>query len=586
MTSISESPLRRSTDSLPRRESENATLLTVGLMASCINEKYINQLNAVSKTWAAKIPNGIKLYYLAGNTPCVLPEIKPNYLNLPAVGEDYNSAFSKQFLGLKTLVRLSPSKFYFIGGTDNYVVWNRLISLLESLNPNNEIYLGDGGFTTVLGKQLYFISGGGGIILSHATASRLADAAVEILEQWPVIAALSLNERNENFLLPACDVAIAYYLKQWGIEPIINPYFYRFNHLGLNDARKNGAAEVGINIDLEKMITCHYMTPEDMHTFNILIEKLQTNKGTTYISHFSATEDNAETKQNLVVICNALEYPQAWKQHRESNAYFLISSKVKVNGKTTIYPRFEEIDKYLSIIEVIKLNPFNSSHFLYGDSCALAQELIPKFQLRNEVNLYCTGITQDGARINLSLIGGRFDYLQTFCEEMIKLKSDLPAWDLPVVQALIKQKPSDYKFIYPEPITALADIIKPARYLGQYDLCIDAAEITLSNAVCEENLELSILNEYFVAAWWKRDFKKCESIMNQMISLPCNPSEEIIRNTDYLHLVIPKARIVLEEEPKDVDLEKYHYFICGNYPITNKSYFLCNPSYRPSNLKI
>jgi len=69
-------------------------------------EKYKNQILKINETWGKKaLSLGVKVIFFFGEEKTDL--IGDNYIYLPTLKNDYNSAPWKQYLGLKKLQKIS-----------------------------------------------------------------------------------------------------------------------------------------------------------------------------------------------------------------------------------------------------------------------------------------------------------------------------------------------------------------------------------------------------------------------------------------------------------------------------------------------
>lgn len=85
--------------------------LSIGVMTTCINEKYLEQTIACNETWYQTCKKlEIPVYFFAGYYDKHNDKIE-SIINLPNVLEDYNSAFDKQFKGLTWLQKIVPPNF-------------------------------------------------------------------------------------------------------------------------------------------------------------------------------------------------------------------------------------------------------------------------------------------------------------------------------------------------------------------------------------------------------------------------------------------------------------------------------------------
>ena len=143
-------------------------MLSIGVMATNINDKYKQQIDACLQTWCKDAEErDAKVYFFGGYIAYTNADGSSykNYINLPNVGENFGSAFYKQFLGLKWLYDNSPSQWYHLVGTDTYVNIANLIKLIKNYKSTDDICLGGHGDERQIGlRRIYFHSGGSGFV--------------------------------------------------------------------------------------------------------------------------------------------------------------------------------------------------------------------------------------------------------------------------------------------------------------------------------------------------------------------------------------------------------------------------------------
>ena len=227
--------------------------ITIGVISTVAKEKYRQQLRAAKETWVqcAKAA-GIEVYFFAGN---VKSSTFPDLIYLEQCGEDYNSAFSKQFFGISWLYQHIKADYYCIIGLDTYIHIPNLLKYLNTIKNEGYLYLGGHGYKRYLdGKYFYYHDGGAGFILNHLVLEKIADKSGQICSEWPLLC------KDSPKLLPACDVAIAYYLNKWNLvtNPQRSENFYMCNYRGYFKNKKCCTP------DKDRIITCHWMEPIDM----------------------------------------------------------------------------------------------------------------------------------------------------------------------------------------------------------------------------------------------------------------------------------------------------------------------------------
>ena len=248
------------------------TLLTIGAFTTTISEKYRKQIIACRETWVPICEeNNVKVLFFGGYNKDPNVEV----INLPGCQEDYNSATMKQYRMIWYLLNNHPSDYYLIVGSDNYVVVEKLLPFLKSLDLGKEYFIGgDGDYRDVSGRNTYFHSGGGGIILSYSVADKLCrflriEEEIHMVEptfftEWKKI----VSAKPYPNLIPACDVSIAYYIQLYfpDMEVLEAKGFY-----GTDPYRDwaNGLYSPGYpQVDWNDIIVTHYLDPGAMEHFH------------------------------------------------------------------------------------------------------------------------------------------------------------------------------------------------------------------------------------------------------------------------------------------------------------------------------
>lgn len=318
--------------------------LAICVMATAINDKYVNQIKACLNTWYldAKTYN-VTTKFFGG----FMFYLHPDYIQLPGVGEDYKSAFAKQFYGLRWLYLNAPADYYLVIGTDNYVnIENVLALLIKYRNNKHNLYIGNHGFVAqaVAGTNFYFHSGGAGFILSHNCLSLIANNIDNIIAEWPLICAMSPPGMD---MLPSCDVAIAYHLRKINVIPIQEPNFYACNYKG-----KMQGKDCCTIREIDKINVCHYMSIVDMYTYHYYLHKYDTQDcSLEYTVILSITslpgfERFIKAIDKLVVIGG----------NYINEIYKLRRGKLE---QTMIY------ESNVNYYDIVVNNPFNTTHFIY-----------------------------------------------------------------------------------------------------------------------------------------------------------------------------------------------------------------------------
>jgi hypothetical protein len=236
-------------------------------------EKYKKQIIKINETWGLQVLNhNIKLLFFLGEEVNEL--IGENYIHLPNVKNDYLSASYKQFLGLKYIYEKYNAKFVLCCGTDTYINIKKLMLFISNLNESDNLYIGGhGSEREICKKKIYFHSGGPGFILTNGCLKKLYPLLDNITDNWIKIC----SENNTNELIPACDVAIAFFLQLPELETTIikiDDYsFINCNHRGMINCYEYAYPCCGNLISMNKIISCHSMSLQDFDEFtHILIE--------------------------------------------------------------------------------------------------------------------------------------------------------------------------------------------------------------------------------------------------------------------------------------------------------------------------
>lgn len=236
-------------------------------------EKYREQIHAINRTWGRKCqeyPTRIRLLFFLGEENRNLPEFQDTpvtkYIHLPGVQNDYLSASYKQWLGMKYVHDHYQPNFIHVIGTDTFVNVPKMLSLLETFQPHKPFYLGgDGGTRQVIADQkpCYYHSGGPGFVLPYTVLATLAPTLENLTDEWIQLC----KENHVDYLYSACDVAIGYYLQKQNPPVVVlkaDGLFISCNYMGW-------PCHVG-EVNMEKIIVCHFMQPHDCDRFTEILE--------------------------------------------------------------------------------------------------------------------------------------------------------------------------------------------------------------------------------------------------------------------------------------------------------------------------
>src|SRR5437016_7946230 len=142
--------------------------LYIGLMCTCVNQRYIDQIQGCVDTWMQNLPSNVEVFLLGGE---IRSSQCPYVISLPNIKDDYHSATLKQWHGLMYMHQYAKEHnkpgFYYIGGSDNYIEVNNMLQCISKFKMEDSLYIGGHGWTVYLDKSIYFHAGGGGFLLSQ-----------------------------------------------------------------------------------------------------------------------------------------------------------------------------------------------------------------------------------------------------------------------------------------------------------------------------------------------------------------------------------------------------------------------------------
>lgn len=232
-------------------------------------DKYRNQILKINETWgreAESHPN-VKLLYFLGEEKTSL--VGSQYINLPDVKNDYTSCSYKQFLGLKHIYENYKPKFIICIGTDTYINIPKLLKYLSLFNHTQNIYIGGHGDSrTILGKNIYYHSGGPGFVITQECLRLLYPKLETLMDDWSDVCSKNDFKVPNYDFRAACDVAIAYYLQM----PEINSYVIKTNDLSFSNCNYKGHPCHQHVVNMKDSICCHLMSPNDFDEFTQILK--------------------------------------------------------------------------------------------------------------------------------------------------------------------------------------------------------------------------------------------------------------------------------------------------------------------------
>lgn len=237
-------------------------ILSVGCLATILNERYQMQIKGCCETWVEKCKElDIPVYFFCGSIKSDNEEVEPSeVIHLEGVLDDVMSATDKQWLGLKWMYENSPSKWYLLTGTDNYIFPKRILKELKKHESEDfdqkPLYLGGhAGNININPKMTFKYYSGSGFFLNHAALKELIPEITKYKEDW-----LSLCKWY-TWLQVACDAAIGYYAKEKNFELIDLQGIYACDWQGMSP----GVAKCCFPIDHNKCLILHRCNYLDHH---------------------------------------------------------------------------------------------------------------------------------------------------------------------------------------------------------------------------------------------------------------------------------------------------------------------------------
>ena len=569
--------------------------LAIGVMATTINQKYQDQIRACASTWCKEaLQFQVPVYFFGGHLSYPGDSLEVDgkslsYINLPGVQEDYNSAFDKQFYGLRYLLEKVPADFYMIIGTDTYLQIPNVLKLLDKYDHKKDYYIGGHGchqphqnMRLLDGYNVYYMSGGAGFILTKVTTVKIVSQIEEIKCEWPTICA----RNSKSDLLPACDVALAYYLHKMSIFPTVEKGFYPYTSHGQYEH-----VVIDRQMNLDTLISCHYMTPTLMEEYNAYRRHCippEIKQGWTLITAlyhpFASSNKLLSLPYSMIVFCDPVLYPEIWQARREHlNQTYFVPLKLE--------SQWDLLAKGLDI------NPFRSTHFVWIASTIADLSALPDIlgTYRDKTTLLCVDYSiQD---LPLGVVTGHREELQ----KLVQYRKDIPKILRENLCELTYGSLTNYQEIRDCGDIILNRFICPARADSNNHLAYDACHRlydSFSRGICSLSprniVQLHI--EYFIASWWTDRKSQCVDIVQQLASQCKNPTilevatpqaKYLITQTDFIqHVIKDKPRLEIRRDQVSLDdyekhLSDHHVFIYGEYPFSSASFYTANPVIRP-----
>lgn len=247
--------------------------LGIGVMSS-IN--YKDRYTACGSTWLRDFDN---TYIFGGHNA---NETDNNLISINGAGENWESCFLKQQLGLKYMYEDNPNyNWYGISGCDNILFKNRLIKELNKYNQNDDFLISQlCGIWTITphlhecyiesDNSFRSIAGGASFFISNSLMKKCYPLIDEFNQYWEKISGDSLG---------CSDVAIALMIRYLNIAPTKNRYMLSQNPSHYEDIihnenslnRKYHTDDTYHNPDLKELpeiisnpVSFHYINPIEM----------------------------------------------------------------------------------------------------------------------------------------------------------------------------------------------------------------------------------------------------------------------------------------------------------------------------------
>jgi hypothetical protein len=302
-------------------------------------ENNIDKIHAIQNTWLKFCCNNIKYYFVIDNK--LNFNIKnDNFIYLKDLENDTHFNIFRYFADV-------DYNFILVTYINSFVNVPNLINLINTLNPNDEYYLGGHGDYRVINNiKFYFHSYTPGILLSKLTTNLLLD--INLMNDYNKVC-------TNKDLLNLSGVAIAYYVKIFNIKLIINDNFYYCNWRG------QPCHTYDNNID--NLICCSNMEINDMLNYYKTLDE-------------SIIEEINDNKEMHIIICpggglgNILfQYFNGYVLSKRYNCKISFQSNYTYwRGCITNYKMFQ----HLNFIDLDKFNTnsyydYNELHFYYYD---------------------------------------------------------------------------------------------------------------------------------------------------------------------------------------------------------------------------
>lgn len=250
--------------------------ISIGVMTS-IN--LLDRFKAVKDTWLSDFENS----YLFGGF-----RYHEDLVNFQQAGEDWQSAFLKQQLGLKYMFDSDPTAdWYSIVGCDNVVFKCNAIKMLSNYDSSKDFFIGqknmiwtDFPYMRKVSDPLLFdlrrsfflfknifkctkplqfkaIAGGAGFFISNSLMRKIVDTIIPFNEYW------LHSTRFDMSIYGSSDVALSYMLKKY-FNISLTHCDYLFSQSPQHYMTNFNLYDYNVLKAINKPVSFHYVSPKDM----------------------------------------------------------------------------------------------------------------------------------------------------------------------------------------------------------------------------------------------------------------------------------------------------------------------------------
>lgn len=241
--------------------------LGIGVMSSVnFKERY----TACKTSWLKDFDNT----FIFGGHDASL--VDSNLISIQNAGENWESCFLKQQLGLKHMYDNNPNlDWYCIVGCDNILFKNKIVEELSKFNPSDELFLAqkcgywtDSPYIHEIRRHdarensinFWACAGGAGFFISNDLMKKCVTVIDEFNEFWK-------NTSGSNY--GCADVGISYMLKKYfsvDITPVLYLLSQPPEHY-LDESNHKWYADYEISVEqlVKTPMSLHYIKPSRMH---------------------------------------------------------------------------------------------------------------------------------------------------------------------------------------------------------------------------------------------------------------------------------------------------------------------------------